>query len=133
MTNDHHAPPSILIVDDIPYIRLYFREAFESYGYHCEEAKHGLDAIEKLRIRHYNVVLTDVQMPLCDGFKLAKCLQEDHSLGNPIILMMTASDTTLFASLAREAGVRKIFTKPCHPVDIHQEIKRHQDRFPTAA
>ena len=133
MANTPPPFPSILIVDDIPYIRLYFRVALESFGHQCEEASHGLDAIGKLHNRHYDVVLTDVQMPHLDGFELAKCLKEDPSLGSPIVLMMTASNTDLLAPLAQAAGVRKIFAKPCHPVVIHQEIMDIRQRFPTAA
>jgi CheY-like chemotaxis protein len=133
MSSTPKSLPTILIVDDIPHIRIYFRENLESFGHSCEEALHGLDAIGKLQTRHYDVVLTDVQMPYIDGFELAKCLKEDPSLGNPLVIMMTASNIELLAPLAREAGAKKIFSKPCRPFDIHQEIMSHQQRFPNAA
>ena len=127
------SPPHLLIVDDTSDIRLFLREGLEHYGYDCEEAKHGLDALRKLRASHYDIVLTDLQMPVLDGFELAKSIRQDPFLGNPIIIMMTASSTDLLAPFALALGIKNILSKPLSPAEIHQVILDEQSRFPNAA
>lgn len=127
------SPCRLLIVDDIPDIRLFLREGLKDYGYHCDEAQHGLEALQKLQACHYDIVLTDLQMPFLDGFELARSIHQDRALGNPLVIMMTASDTALLAPLALALGIKKVFSKPCLPCEIHQEILNELSRFPHAA
>lgn len=127
------SPRSLLIVDDIPDIRSWLREELEDYEYACEEAQHGLEALRKLRTCHYDIVLTDLQMPFLDGFELAKHIHEDPSLGSPMVIMMTASETDLLAPLACAFGIKKIISKPFLSSEIHQVILDEQGRFPHAA
>lgn len=127
------SPRHLLIVDDIPDIRRFLREGLKDYGYHCEEAQHGLEALQKLQTCHYDIVLTDLQMPFLDGFELARYIHQDPSLGNPLVIMMTASDTRLLEPLTLALGIKKIISKPCLPTDIHQVILDEQSRFPHAA
>ncbi len=126
------SPPHLLIVDDVPDIRLFFRESLVKYGYSCEEAQHGLEALRKLQACHYDIILTDLQMPFLDGFELAKYIRQDPSLGNPMVIMMTASDAKLLAPLALALGIKKILSKPCMPSTIHQVNLDEQGRFPHA-
>lgn len=132
-TSPFSSPCRLLIVDDIPDIRLFLREGLANYGYHCDEAQHGLEALQKLQACHYDIVLTDLQMPFLDGFELARSIHQDSSLGTPIVIMMTASDTRLLEPLTLALGIKKIISKPCLPTDIHQVILDEQSRFPHAA
>lgn len=129
----HASPRSILIVDDVPDIRLMLQEGLEDHGYFCETAQHGVEALRMLRTYHYDIVLTDLQMPFLDGIELAKFIHEDQSLGTPMVIMMTASDNDILAPLALKLGIKKILSKPCLPSEIHQVIIRGEDRFPHAA
>ena len=53
----------ILIVDDFEPGRLLLREKLEMQGYVCQEVENGLEALEILQTKHFDLVLTDNQMP----------------------------------------------------------------------
>lgn len=124
---------SILIVDDDAEIRTFMRIGLEAYGYCCQEAEDGLVAIRQIRMHQCNVVLTDLKMPFLDGLGLAQYLKEDPSLGNPMVILMTATRTEMIARLARTFGIQDILLKPCLPSDVDRIIHPQQIKFPWAA
>ena len=125
--------PSILIVDDCPEILGYLHEGLTAYGYHCLEANHGLEALQKIQTTHVDVLLTDLNMPFLDGMGLAHHLYDQPALRHVMIIMMTASDPEMFLPLAQALGIKKILPKPCTPLEIHQIIQDPQIRTPKAA
>ncbi len=65
----------ILIVDDEAAIRSLFVEALEELGYRCDVAGNGLECLEKFyRVKDYEVVLLDIQMPKLNGIETLKKL-----------------------------------------------------------
>ena len=73
MTND--APKRILVVDDASLVRLYYRTALEAAGFEVTEALNGLEALEHLLGRHFDLVIVDVNMPQMDGLSLLQALR----------------------------------------------------------
>ncbi|MCA9809035.1 MAG: response regulator, partial [Candidatus Dadabacteria bacterium] len=66
----------ILIVDDEDAIRSLFVEALNELGYDCDVAKNGLECLEKFyRVKDFDVVLLDVQMPELNGIETLKKLK----------------------------------------------------------
>jgi len=65
----------ILIVDDEDAIRSLFVEALNELGYDCDVARNGLACLEKCyRVKNFDVVLLDVQMPELNGIETLKKL-----------------------------------------------------------
>ncbi|HEY6008462.1 MAG TPA: HD domain-containing phosphohydrolase [Geobacteraceae bacterium] len=61
----------VLVVDDEEFLRSIVRERLELAGYIVEEASNGIDALDMLESRGpYNVLLTDIRMPVMDGIAL---------------------------------------------------------------
>jgi len=61
---------AILIVDDERLVRAYLKAAFSRWGYSVDVAVHGVEAKCCLSRRAYDVIITDLQMPLMDGASL---------------------------------------------------------------
>lgn len=74
------APPnklSILVVDDEPAFRSLLAATLEQDGYHVIEAGDGAEAIELLeRVKHVDLVVTDIRMPQMDGVALTNALRK---------------------------------------------------------
>jgi two-component system, chemotaxis family, chemotaxis protein CheY len=127
------ASRSILIVDDTPGFRHIMREGLATYGYDCEEADCGTEALAFLKQKKFDVVLTDLTMPFLDGLGLAQHLMEDASFGQPMVILMTSGHSDMVRSLAWNFGVKDIVIKPCCASDIDRIIRQEPLRFPKAA
>jgi len=84
------SPPSILAVEDSLTARELERDILEAAGYEVEVAVDGLDALEKLRRKRFDLIVTDIQMPGLDGFELIQRLrQSEEHKEVPIVVVTT--------------------------------------------
>ncbi|TDA68962.1 response regulator [Sulfuricurvum sp. IAE1] len=82
----------ILIVDDIAENRLLLKEFLNEYGFEIDEAEDGLIALERMRNRHYTLVMMDIRMPNMDGWEAIRTWREEENPENPIpVVAVTAS------------------------------------------
>lgn len=78
----------ILVVDDSLNTREIERDVLEAWGYHVTLAEHGQDGLDKALAEEFDAVLTDVEMPVMDGFTLTARLREhEHYRQCPIIII----------------------------------------------
>jgi CheY-like chemotaxis protein len=79
--SDQQAPRKrVLIVDDSITTRTLEKSILEAVGYEVEVATDGQDALQKLRAKRFDLVLSDVQMPRMDGIELVTRLRGDDAL-----------------------------------------------------
>ena len=76
----------ILVVDDDESIREILSEALEVMGYHVITSQNGIDALSKLKNAFFDLIITDLQMPVMDGLSLA-CKVKQRLPHMPIILI----------------------------------------------
>ena len=79
-------PPSILVVDDELLIRDLLYDFFLGQGWQVSIAENGEKALEILRSKEIDVVLTDIKMPQMDGLTLTSEVKESFP-GIPVVLM----------------------------------------------
>jgi CheY-like chemotaxis protein len=77
--NMERATPSVLIVDDDAPVRRIMVELIKSRGYRVEEASDGEDAWRRLQRERHDLVVSDLQMPHCDGRELCQRLRREPS------------------------------------------------------
>ena len=90
-------PRSVLVVDDSATIRqlltLTLRRIAGAGGLRIIEAADGREALEKVRMAHYDLVLTDIKMPNMDGLEFVyRVRTELDKKGLPIIIMSTKGE-----------------------------------------
>lgn len=102
---------TILLVEDSITIRTQEKRILESAGYEVMAAVDGLDALNKLKTRNFDAIVSDVQMPNLDGLGLtAKIRQQKEYAELPIILVTSlASDED--KRQGAEAGANAYITK----------------------
>jgi len=99
---------TILIVDDEYLIADILGFALEDEGYLVEKASNGSKALEALKEKRVQLVITDYMMPLLNGEELVRAMREDPALSDlPVILMSGAQ-----ASQGCPALFAAIFDKP---------------------
>ena len=101
----------ILVVDDSVNTREIERSILESYGYQVDVATDGLDGYEKSQSLHYDLVVTDVEMPRMDGFSLTKKLREEAAYQHTPIVIVSSRDKEDDRRRGLQAGANAYIVK----------------------
>ncbi|KAA5843051.1 EAL domain-containing protein [Pseudomonas chlororaphis] len=103
-------PCSILIVEDHPFQHMYLQHLFGELGpYYLEGARDGEEALERLKWRKFDLVLTDLLMPGMDGVQFIQGLAALHS--KPALAIMSSASRRMLMSaslVAKNLGVKVI-------------------------
>ena len=103
---------TILSVDDSASALQMVKLTLAGAGYQVVQAVNGADGLAKARAGRFDMVLTDLNMPVMDGFALIRELRKLPPFkGLPIIFLTTESDAAM-KQRAREAGATGWITKP---------------------
>jgi chemotaxis protein histidine kinase CheA/CheY-like chemotaxis protein len=83
---------SILVVDDSQPTREIEKEILESEGYFVDMAADGSEALKAAKNKHYDLICTDLNMPIMDGFMLTENIRKNEELSNiPVIVISSMS------------------------------------------
>ncbi|HIV64694.1 MAG TPA: sigma-54 dependent transcriptional regulator [Candidatus Mailhella excrementigallinarum] len=117
--------PLILIVDDDSPHRSMLRTVLRGWGYAVEEAEDGAAAVEQVKARAFDAVLTDVRMARLDGIAALREIRE----WNPSIpvLIMTAWSSVQNAVDALRLGACDYLTKPLELDELKLALERALD------
>ncbi len=102
----------ILIVDDDEAIRQYCRIVLQGEGRQCEEARDAETALDLLREKPYDLVITDVCMPGMTGIELARHLRATPPAPHLKIIMFSGSATSDELAQMLAAGADDFLIKP---------------------
>src|SRR6185436_6930133 len=83
----------VLIVDDEPLNLKMLRAQLEAEGRRVVSASNGHEALEALQREPFDGVISDIQMPEMDGFRLCMAVRNDESLRNLPFIFYTATFT----------------------------------------
>ena len=114
----------ILIIDDDKDIRAVLRNILESYGYLCHEAAEALTALNEIQSQHFDLVLTDYQMPMMDGIQFLKSLSDPSGTPSVPVIMITGIGDDQTKAKALQAGAVAMFTKPLNFDELLLVIKK---------
>ncbi len=106
---------SILVVDDYPANRLLLSQQLGYLGHRVREAQNGVEGLQAWRSEHFDVVITDCNMPLMSGYELARTIraeERDRSLSPVVILGFTANAQPEEKQRCAEAGMDDCLFKP---------------------
>jgi two-component system chemotaxis response regulator CheY len=123
--------PEVLVVDDSKVMRDMVVACLRPYpGLAFTHASSGLEAIERLSLKPYDLIILDLNMPDIGGIEVVEFVRGQDTLRHlPIVIVTTRGDE---ASRARalQAGANRFMTKPFTPEAILTEVKALLERGP---
>lgn len=126
MTSINFERLSFAIVEDNFHVRRLLRTILFSFG--CREAYEADDGAAGLKVvenHNPDIVITDLDMPVCDGFDLVRTIRNPEVCKNPTIpiIMLTAYAQRSNVLKARELGVSEFMCKPFAADTLYKRIQ----------
>jgi two-component system chemotaxis response regulator CheY len=87
------------------------------------EADDGVDALRKLSGNRYDIIITDINMPIMDGLKLIKRIRSDDSYKDVPIIVVTTEGSQEDRSRALALGANAYITKPIQGPQVVAKVK----------
>jgi two-component system, chemotaxis family, chemotaxis protein CheY len=115
---------SILTVDDSASIRAAIKIALTGEGFSVTEAGNGAEGLDKASAGGFDLIVTDLNMPVMDGLTMIRELrQRPAGAGVPILFLTTESDADVKAQ-AKAAGATGWLTKPFDPEQLIRIVRK---------
>jgi len=120
----------ILLVEDNITSRKVALKMLEKKGYQVDFAVNGHEAIEKLKVKNYGVVLMDLNMPEMDGFEAIKVIRDPNStvMNHDVPVIAMTATSTEFGQNSEElikAGMNDFLLKPMHRQKLFEKIETY--------
>lgn len=116
---------SVLVVDDEKDYCDVLKMILSGKGYHVDTCGNGKEAVEKLEKQHFDLVITDLCMPIMDGRELLEEIKKREY--DTEVIMLTAHGTIEKAVDAMKAGAYTYVTKGRDPEELFMEIRKIRD------
>ena len=115
----------ILIADDSETFRSTLLADLQGEGYQVEEARDGLEAIEKISSgKKFDLIVLDVNMPGATGIEVLEQTKSKNLLEKSLVFMLTTDASVELKTKGKALGVRAWITKPYKKDILLQAIKK---------
>jgi CheY-like chemotaxis protein len=121
--SDYHY--KILLVDDRWENLSVIRNLLEPIGFEITEAANGQEGLEKAHSLQPDLVITDLAMPIMNGFEMVKQMRESETLNDKIILASSASVFDFHRQEARTAGCNDFIPKPVQAEELLSQLQQY--------
>ena len=112
-----------LVVEDNAITRRVLVKELQKLGLHVDVTGNGFAAIDLLLDQNFDLVLVDLMMPECDGFKIAKeILSNPNEECKPIFMGVAREFSADINSKCMEAGMVDCLSKPFNPEKLSEAL-----------
>ncbi len=123
----------ILVVDDDEMLSTYYEAVLNSVGMHVEALNDPSQVLDAMKRFKPDLVLTDLQMPVCNGIELAAIIRQNNLYANvPIVFLSSVTEEEKQLS-AFETGADDFLTKPIDPEKLIAAITNRAQRYRSMA
>ncbi|WP_426547505.1 CHASE domain-containing protein [Dapis sp. BLCC M126] len=136
MTNDRtpeipklaeELPLQILLAEDNRVNQKVALNILKKLGYLADVAANGLEVLEALKLRKYDIILMDMEMPEMDGLEATKKIYEQFpSTEIPYIIAVTANAMETDRQLCFDAGMNDYLSKPIRIQEFIEVLRKYQ-------
>jgi two-component system chemotaxis response regulator CheY len=115
----------VLIVDDASAMRRIVRGLLKELGFkNMRESENGQLALDELKKRKADFVISDWNMPVMTGLDLLKAIRADEVLKSTPVLMVTAEAKQENIIAAVQAGVSNYIVKPFNAQTLQEKLNK---------
>lgn len=115
---------AVLVVDDYSTMIRIIRNLLRQLGFaDVDDANDGAAALNKMRSRHYGLVISDWNMEPMSGYDLLQEVRADPGLSGTPFIMVTAESKTENVIAAKKAGVNNYIVKPFNAQTLQSKIE----------
>lgn len=120
---------TILVVENEVSNRILIERVLSTRGYRCLSASNGREALNILDRERVDLILTDLSMPVLDGYQTTQLIRARPGLENVPIVAVTAFALADEGEAARQIGCTEYLTKPFKPRQLLEVVDRllHQN------
>ena len=116
---------SILVVEDSPTMRQLITFALRRLSdVDITEASDGVDGLKKISGVKFDLILTDINMPIMDGIKLVSLIRKDESNKDVPIIVITTEGGQEDRDRALALGANAYITKPVNAAELIETANR---------
>jgi two-component system chemotaxis response regulator CheY len=115
---------SILTVDDSASVRVAIKIALTSAGYTVDEAADGAEGLRKASGAKFDLIVTDLNMPVMDGLTMIERIRKVPALAGLPIIFLTTESAADMKQRAKAAGATGWITKPFQPDNLIKIVKK---------
>ena len=114
--------PRLIVVDDNRMYLSCLEDFFKHHGIEVHPVNGADEALKVMQVRKFDLLLTDIQMPVMDGVELAKMVR--GTWPEMPIIMHTANLTSQHYNLAEILGVSRVLDKSASPQELVGVIRQ---------
>jgi two-component system chemotaxis response regulator CheY len=115
----------VLVVEDSPTMRQLIVFALKRIrNFQIVEANDGVDGLKKLSAEKFDLILTDINMPIMDGLKLVSMVRNDPNYKTVPIVIITTEGAAEDRERALALGANAYITKPIQTMQILETVRR---------
>ncbi|MCD6122373.1 MAG: response regulator [Spirochaetales bacterium] len=112
----------IMVVDDSEMIRNFHCYALKSAGYEVISGLNGADAVEKLFTTRVDMIITDINMPVMDGYTLIETVRKEEDFKDIPIIIISTEDEAQDKQKGFDAGANLYLIKPVEPKKLIENV-----------
>jgi two-component system, chemotaxis family, chemotaxis protein CheY len=112
---------NVLIVDDSKSMRRVIIKTLQLSGFNVGEyieASNGQEALDQIEGKWIDLILSDIHMPIMDGFEFIRCLRENEMHKDTPVIFVTTEASEVRLNLLMSLGARGYIRKPFRPEEI---------------
>lgn len=116
--------PTILVVENEISNRILIERVLSTRGYRCIPASNGQEALDILDSVQVDLILTDLSMPVLDGYRATQLIRARPGMANVPIVAVTAYALHDESEAAMQIGCNEYLTKPFKPRQLLEVVDR---------
>ena len=121
--------PLIVVMDDDAGTRMLVAQVLKKDGYDVLSADDGQKGLELIKTHRPDLVVSDVQMPLMDGFQMLERVRSDPDLAATPVILLTSLAERSHIRQGMTTGADDYLTKPFEPLELQEAVNAQLNKL----